>query len=51
MWLVGACAATICADGVATVEEAELLRGVADLLDCPMPPILAGQRVSSSFTP
>lgn len=48
MWLVGACAATICADGLATVQEAELLRGIADLLDCPMPPILAGQRVEMS---
>jgi len=34
-----ACAATVCADGVVKVKEAELLRGVADLLDCPMPPL------------
>jgi Zn-dependent protease with chaperone function len=48
--LVGACAATICADNVATIEEAELLRGIADLLDCPMPPILAGQAVNGRMT-
>ncbi|MEX2171494.1 MAG: M48 family metallopeptidase [Pirellulales bacterium] len=48
--LVGACAATICADDVATVEEAELLRGIADLLECPMPPILAGQKMTGEMT-
>lgn len=48
--LVEACAATICADNVATVEEAELLRGIADLLNCPMPPILAGQQVNGRMT-
>ncbi len=36
--LVDACAATIAADGHVAVKEAELLRGVADLLDCPVPP-------------
>ena len=25
-----------------TVAEAELLRGVCDMLDCPMPPLLPG---------
>jgi Zn-dependent protease with chaperone function/uncharacterized tellurite resistance protein B-like protein len=35
-----ACAATVCADGVVKVKEAELLRGIADLLDCPMPPLV-----------
>ena len=29
------------ADEHITWQEAELLRGVADLLDCPIPPILA----------
>ncbi len=43
--LVDACAAAICADGHVNIKEAELLRGVSDLLDCPMPPLLAGQRV------
>ncbi len=40
--LVAACAATICADREVTVGEAELLRGVCDMLDCPMPPLLPG---------
>ena len=39
--LVAACAATICADREVTVAEAELLRGVCDMLDCPMPPLVA----------
>jgi uncharacterized tellurite resistance protein B-like protein len=43
--LVDACAATICADGQVTVKEAELLRAICDMLDCPMPPLLAGQSV------
>jgi hypothetical protein len=36
--LVDACAVTIAADGHVVVKEAELLRGIADLLDCPVPP-------------
>ena len=40
-----ACAACIGADGRVTVEEAELLRVIADSLHCPMPPLLAGQGV------
>ena len=36
--LVDACAYAISADGKVTVSEAELLRGIADLLDCPVPP-------------
>jgi Zn-dependent protease with chaperone function len=43
--LVDACAAAICADRNVSVAEAELLRGVCDLLDCPMPPLVAGQPV------
>lgn len=38
--LVDACAAAICADDHVTWQEAELLRGISDLLDCPMPPLL-----------
>jgi len=38
--LVNACATSISADGHATIEEVELLRGISDLLDCPMPPLL-----------
>ena len=39
--LIQACAIAIEADEHITWQEAELLRGVADLLDCPIPPILA----------
>lgn len=46
--LVEACAATICADAEVTVAEAELLRGICDMLECPMPPLLPGQRVAAS---
>jgi Zn-dependent protease with chaperone function len=45
--LVDASAACICADEEVQVEEAELLRSVCDMLDCPMPPLLPGQHVSS----
>ena len=38
--IVDACAAAICADQHVHWREAELLRGVSDLLDCPMPPLL-----------
>ncbi|MEW5721811.1 MAG: M48 family metallopeptidase [Thermodesulfobacteriota bacterium] len=41
--LIEACAACITADRAVTVHEAELLRTVADTLDCPMPPLLPGQ--------
>ena len=36
-----ACAATIGADGRVNVDEGELLRAIADSLDCPMPPLVA----------
>lgn len=42
--IIAACTASICADRQVTVQEAELLRGIADLLDCPMPPLIAGQK-------
>ncbi|MEX0613299.1 MAG: M48 family metalloprotease, partial [Pirellulales bacterium] len=48
--LVDACAAAICADSSIIVAEAELLRAICDMLDCPMPPLLPGQGVSPSFT-
>ena len=38
--LIDACALAVEADGIITWQEAELLRGVADLLDCPIPPLL-----------
>ncbi len=39
--LLKACAAAISADKVITATEHELLRAIADSLDCPMPPLLA----------
>jgi Zn-dependent protease with chaperone function len=38
--VLSACAATVAADGVIKENEAELLRAVADTLDCPIPPFL-----------
>ncbi len=39
--LLQACLASIDHDGKTTVEESLLLRGIADSLDCPMPPVLS----------
>jgi uncharacterized tellurite resistance protein B-like protein len=36
-----ACAQTVAADGVIHEAEAELLRAIADSVDCPMPPFVA----------
>jgi hypothetical protein len=38
---VDACVACVCADGVTTVEEAELLRAVCASIGAPMPVIAA----------
>jgi Zn-dependent protease with chaperone function len=38
--VLNACALTISRDGLIKEEEAELLRAVADTLDCPMPPLI-----------
>lgn len=40
--LLDACAACVGADGKIAVKEAELFRAVADALDCPVPPLIAG---------
>jgi len=40
--VLNACAQTVAADGVIQETEAELLRAIADTLDCPMPPFIAG---------
>ena len=45
--IIEAAAEAICADYKVSVAEAELLRGISDLLDCPMPPLLAGQEVGT----
>ena len=44
--LLAAMARCIGYDGQVTVAEAELMRAVADLLDCPMPPLLARPEVT-----
>ena len=41
--LLTACAACITADRKVTQAEGELMRAIADALDCPMPPLLPGQ--------
>jgi Zn-dependent protease with chaperone function/uncharacterized tellurite resistance protein B-like protein len=41
--LLEAAARVVAADGVIQETEAELLRAVADTLDCPLPPLLAGE--------
>ena len=38
--VLDACARCVLADGSVTVKEAELLRAVADVLGCPLPPFL-----------
>ncbi len=38
--LLDACAETVAADGVIQELEAEMLRAIADSLDCPLPPLL-----------
>ena len=39
-----ACGKTVAADGQVTEREAELLRAIADALDCPMPPFVEAIR-------
>lgn len=45
--LLKACIATITADGVVAPVESELVRAIADTLDCPMPPIVVEQQETS----
>ena len=47
--LIEACIHTVGADGVITENEAELLRAVADTLDCPIPPIVQMAEGQSSL--
>lgn len=42
-----ACAAAASADGLLEVQEAELLRAIADALDCPVPPFVEGLQPAS----
>ncbi len=46
--LISACADCVLYDGKITLEEAELLRAVAEALDCPMPPLIAAHSVSAA---
>ena len=41
--ILEAAGACIAADKQVTVEEGEIFRGIADILGCPMPPLLPGQ--------
>ena len=41
--VLDACVGCVAADGHVTIEEADLLRAVADSLDCPIPPFLPGK--------
>ena len=41
--LLRACSVCVSHDNQVTLREGELLRAIADALDCPMPPFLAGQ--------
>jgi len=40
MLVLDACAHTVASDGVLQPREAELLRAIADTLDCPIPPFI-----------
>ena len=46
MRLLAACATSVTADHEVTTDEAELFRTVADWLECPAPPLVAGQRLA-----
>jgi hypothetical protein len=38
--VLNACVETVAADGIIQLAEAELLRAIADSLDCPIPPFI-----------
>jgi Zn-dependent protease with chaperone function len=46
--LLGACVQTVAADGVIQQGEAELLRAIADALDCPVPPFVQSEEVAAT---
>jgi hypothetical protein len=43
--VIRACVMCVAADRQITVKEGELLRAIADSLDCPVPPFLPGQTI------
>jgi Zn-dependent protease with chaperone function len=45
--VLNACARTVAADGVIQEGEAELLRAIADTLDCPVPPFVQAQEAGA----
>ncbi len=45
--IIEAAAELICYDRDVSIKEAELFRGICDLLDCPMPPLLPGQPITA----
>ncbi|MCS7338728.1 MAG: Zn-dependent protease with chaperone function, partial [Verrucomicrobiae bacterium] len=45
--LLDAAAHTVSADGMINDNEAELLRAIADALDCPVPPFIQGVQPSA----
>ena len=45
--VLNAATISVMADGVVTIAEGELLRAIADSLDCPMPPLLGTQAAIS----
>jgi Zn-dependent protease with chaperone function len=47
--VLNACAQTVAADGVIQEMEAELLRAIADTLDCPMPPFVQPKPESNNL--
>jgi len=46
--LLEACAQTVAADGVIQQSEAELLRAIADALDCPVPPFVQQEEIAAT---
>lgn len=46
--LISACADCVLHDGKIRLQEAELLRAVAEALDCPMPPLIAAASASAA---
>ncbi len=49
--VLNACAQTVAADGIIQESEAELLRTIADALDCPVPPFALPQDDASAISP
>jgi len=49
--LLRACGVCVSHDDQVTLREGELLRAIADALDCPMPPFLAGQPAAGNRQP